>query len=87
MEAIFQENRTEENKMRYTEKRNKRMSPLRSEKLDEKKVVINKQCWKTMKPLISTYLKIRHIFKSSNIYLKSGCFRKSKFTLSKVISN
>ena len=42
--------------MRYTEKRNKRMSPLRSENLDEKKVIINKQFWKTMKHLI--YLKI-----------------------------
>ena len=30
------------------------------------------------------YLKIRHIFKSCNIYLKSERFRKSKFTLSKV---
>ena len=30
------------------------------------------------------YLKIRHMFKSCNIYLKSERFRKSKFTLSKV---
>ena len=73
--------------MRYTEKRNRRMFPLRSENLDEKKVIINKQFWKIMKPSISIYLKIRHIFKSFNIYLKSGRFRKSKFTLSKVISN
>ena len=31
------------------------------------------------------YLKIRHIFKSCNIVLKPERFRKSKFTLSKVI--
>ena len=33
------------------------------------------------------YLKIRHIFKSCNIYLKPERFHKSKFTLSKVISD
>ena len=32
------------------------------------------------------YLKIRHIFKSCNTYLKLERFRKSKFTLSKVKS-
>ena len=32
------------------------------------------------------YLKMRHIFKSCNIYLKPKRFRKSKFTLSKVKS-
>ena len=32
------------------------------------------------------YLKIRHIFKSCNIYLKPESFRKSKFKLSKVKS-
>ena len=32
------------------------------------------------------YLKIRHIFKSCNIYSKPERFRKSKFTLSKVKS-
>ena len=30
LEVIFQESRTEENKIRYTEKRNRCMSPLRS---------------------------------------------------------
>ena len=33
------------------------------------------------------YLKIRHIFKNCNIYLKPERFHKSKFTLSKVISD
>ena len=31
------------------------------------------------------YLKIRHIFKSFNIYLKPERFHKSKFTLSEVM--
>ena len=36
--------------------------------------------------LTQTYLKTRHVFKSCNIYLKAECFRKLKFTLSKVKS-
>ena len=51
--------RTGENKMRYTKRRNKYLSLLRSAKkkhygnLDEKKVKNSKQLWKTIKPLIS----------------------------------
>ena len=36
--------------------------------------------------LMDFYLKTRHIFKSCNIYLKPERFRKSKFTLSEVVS-
>ena len=41
---------------------------------------------KHYEPPKMTDLKIRHIFKSCNIYLKPERFRKSKFTLSKVKS-
>ena len=38
------------------------------------------------KPFSELYLRIRHTFKSFNMSLKSECLGKSKFTLSKVIS-
>ena len=50
----FLKNRTEENKIGYTKQRNKWVSLLRSAKkkyygnLDEKKVINNKQFWKTI---------------------------------------
>ena len=56
---IFVQNRSEENKMRYTKQRNFCVSVLRKtkkryyENLNKKFVVENKLFWKTVKPLLS----------------------------------
>ena len=56
---IFFQNKSEENKIRYTKQRNFCVSLLRKtkkryyENLNEKSVVDNKLCWKTIKPLLS----------------------------------
>ena len=56
---IFLQNRSEENRIRYTKQRNLCVSLLRKtkkryyENLDEKFVVDNKLFWKTVKPLLS----------------------------------
>ena len=56
---IFLQNRSEENRIRYTKRRNFCVSLLRKtqkkyyENLNEKSVVDNKLFWKTVKPLLS----------------------------------
>ena len=56
---IFLQNRSEENKMRYTKQRNFCVSLLRKtkrryyENLNEKSVVENKLFWKNVKPFLS----------------------------------
>ena len=56
---IFLQNKSEENKIRYTKQRNFCVSLLRKakkryyENLNEKSVVDNKLFWKTVKPLLS----------------------------------